>query len=147
MDPIPCLSCNFFFIPRNHLQTFCSGPDCQRARKALWQNKKITTDPEYKRDQSLAQQKWLQNNPGYWKEYRKRNPGKVQRNRSLQKIRNLKRSGVEAPPKTPRTVGIAKMDARKIRKDGLFGEYWIIPIDAKMDAVKIYITSIPTGSP
>lgn len=147
MDSIPCLNCNIFFIPRNCLQSFCSEPDCQRARKALWQNKKITTDPEYKKDQALAQQKWLQNNPGYWKEYRKRNPGKAQRNRSLQKIRNLKRRRDKASPKSPRTVGIAKMDARRIRKDGLSGEYWMIPTDAKMDAVKIYITSIPAGSP
>ena len=48
------------------------------------------TDPEYKEDQGLAQQKWLQNNPGYWKGYRKGNPGKVQRNLSFQEIRNLK---------------------------------------------------------
>jgi hypothetical protein len=62
MESIPCQCCDVFFIPRNKLQIFCSSPGCQRARKALWQKRKIATDSEYKKDQDLANQKWLQNN-------------------------------------------------------------------------------------
>jgi len=146
MQEIPCPNCNHFFIPRNKLQTFCSKPDCQRTRKSLWQKTKLATDPDYKENQDLAQQKWLQDNPDYWKGYRQRNPDKTQRNRCLQKVRNLKRRGVKESSKSSKTVGIAKMDSRKARPYALSGEYWIIPTIAKMDAVKIYIAAIPTSS-
>ncbi len=90
MDPTPCPGCDSFFIPRNILQIFCSESDCQKARKALWQKQKLACDPEYKKDQKLANQKWLQNTPDYWTDYRQRKPEKADRNRSLQKVRNCK---------------------------------------------------------
>ena len=143
MEPIPCSSCDSFFVPRNKLQTFCSDPDCQRARKALWQKQKIACDPEYKKGQRLAQNKWLQNNPNYWKNYRRRNPDKAERNRSLQKIRNCRNKDCTAP----KVLGIAKMDARKSTPHGLLGLYWLVPAVAKMDPVKIFITTAPVLSP
>lgn len=136
MEPIPCLCCNSFFVPRNKMQKFCSKPACQRARKALWQKQKMATDPEYQKDQHLAQKKWLFNNPGYWKKYRRRNPEKAERNRSLQKIRNCK-------TKAPESIGIAKMDAGKSPNESLFGQYWLVPTVAKMNPVKIFITTVP----
>jgi len=39
------------------------------------------------------------------------------------------------------------MDARISRENGLSGEYWLVPVIAKMDAVKIFITAIPVNSP
>jgi len=147
METIPCPNCNTFFTPRNSLQTFCSGPDCQRARKNLWQKQTLATDPEYKEAQDLAQKKWLQNNPDYWKQYRENNPDKTQRNRCLQQVRNLKRNKLQEPSQSLKTVGIAKMDASKASRCGLSGEYWMIPMIAKMDPVKIYITVIPVSSP
>lgn len=140
MDPIPCPCCDTFFVPRNKLQIFCSRPGCQRARKNLWQKHKLATDPEYKKDQHLAQQKWLFNNLGYWKNYRRENPEKVYRNRSLQKIRNHK-------AQTGKTIGIAKMDARKPHNQGLIGQFWLVPAIAKMDPVKIFILTAPGCSP
>ncbi len=88
MDSIPCLGCSVFFTPRNKSHEYCSKPECQRARKALWQRNKKKSDPEYKKDQKLSQQKWLQENPDYWKNYRRKNPEKTDRNRILQKVRN-----------------------------------------------------------
>jgi hypothetical protein len=67
MEPVPCPACSAFFTPRNKSQVFCSKPECQRARKSLWQKKKLATDPDYREEQRLAQNKWLQNNPDYWK--------------------------------------------------------------------------------
>ncbi len=90
MESVPCAGCSTFFVPRNKCQIFCSEPDCQRVRKALWQKQKLATDPEYKEEQRLAQNKWLQNNPDYWKDYRSGHPEQADRNRSLQKIRNMK---------------------------------------------------------
>ncbi len=124
MVPLPCAGCCAFFVPRNKCQIFCSKPDCQRVRKTLWQKQKLATDPEYKEGQRLSQKKWLQNNLDYWKGYRHRNPEKNDRNRSLQKIRNMKIRQDRAVCKLSKTIGIAKMDA-----------------------VKNFITSVPVNSP
>jgi len=117
MDPIPCPSCDSFFVPRNKLQIFCSGSDCQRTRKALWQKQKLACDPAYKKDQKLSNQKWLQNTPDYWTDYRQKNPKKADRNRSLQKVRNYKSQKNKAHPKASKAIGIAKMDSRKPSND------------------------------
>ena len=146
MNPIPCPSCDSFFVPRNRLQIFCSRPDCQRARKALWQKQKLACDPEYKKDQKLANNKWLQNNPDYWTDYRQKNPEKVARNRSLQKIRNCKRQENKVNFNTLKAIGIAKMDSRKACNHSLLGQYWLVPTVAKMDPVKIFITTAPVCS-
>ena len=117
MDQIPCPACCTFFTPRNRSQTYCPKQACQKARKALWQELKLATDPEYKKDQRLSQQKWLSGNPDYYRNYLRNNPEKADRNRVLQRIRNDK-----AP--LPKIIGIAKMDA-----------------------VKIFITTVPGTSP
>ncbi len=136
MDPIPCACCDTFFIPRNKLQQFCSKPVCQKSRKTLWQKQKMASDPEYRKGQRLANQKWLANNPDYWKNYRKKNPEKADRNRALQRIRNLR----EQPDKA---IGIAKMDVRKASAQSLLGQFWLVPAIAKMDPIKIFITTAP----
>lgn len=146
MDPIPCLGCSTFFIPRNKLQTHCSASACQRARKALWQRQKLANDPEYAQGQKLSNNKWLANKPTYWKDYRFQNPDKADRNRVLQKLRNRKRASILKGLDMPRHVKIAKMDTRKTLINGLLGEFWLVPMIAKMDAVKIFIAAIPCDS-
>ena len=140
MEPIPCACCDTFFIPRNKLQTFCSKTICQKTRKALWQRNKLATDPEYKKGQHLSNQKWLSSNPDYWTNYRRKNPKKADRNRALQRIRNQKTQPIK-------TIGIAKMDARKSSSQSLLGQFWLVPTIAKMDPVKIFITTAPGCSP
>lgn len=81
MEAIPCVSCGTFFIPRNCKQNYCREPGCQRARKAVWQRYKLKSDEDYRTQQHLSHQKWLQTNPDYYRSYRRRNPDKVQRNR------------------------------------------------------------------
>lgn len=142
MESVPCAACSTFFIPRNKLQIFCSTQECQHARKAQWQKNKLSTDPEYKEGQRLAQAKWLQNNPDYWKKYRREHPEKAQRNRSLQKIRNIRKRKSICKP-----IGIAKMDARDCSKISPSGQYWLVPMVAKMDPVKIFIASVSGFSP
>ena len=134
MNSIPCLGCSVFFIPRNKLQQYCSKPECQKARKALWQRSKKKRYPEYRENQKLSQQKWLRENPGYWKNYRQKNPAKTDRNRLLQKIRNRR---IDKKAKIEKLTLIAKMDTRKFNNIGLEGEFWLIPVIAKMDAAKI----------
>lgn len=140
MDPSPCPGCDTFFVPRNKLQIFCSTPECQKIRKALWHKQKLATDPDYKKGQCLAQQKWLFNNPDYWKNYRRNNPEKTHRNRALQRIRNHKKRPAKA-------IGIAKMDSRKTCNQNILGQFWLVPAIAKMDPVKIFIAKAAGRSP
>jgi len=149
MKPVPCLCCGTFFVPRNKDQQYCSKPACRRKRKARWQKEKLAIDPDYKETQRLSNNKWHENNPDYWKQYRDRNPKKAERNRLLQKNRNMKQKKKQAQ-KSSNAMDIAKMDAGKSKQssdDNLSGEYWLVPIIAKMDARKIFITCVPGNSP
>jgi hypothetical protein len=142
MEQVPCVHCGEFFTRRNREQNYCKAPECQKARKAVWQRNKMHTDPDYKADQKLSQKKWALANPGYWKEYRKRNPEKAQRNRMLQTIRNRCRiKGHNANIKMDPSL-IAKMDARKSNEFNPVGQFWLVPVIAKMDARKVNIYTI-----
>ena len=48
-----CTCCGKPFEPRPQVpdQTFCSAPDCQRARKRQWQRAKLRSDPDYRINQ------------------------------------------------------------------------------------------------
>ena len=139
MDSLPCLGCSVFFIPRNKTQKYCSKPKCQKARRALWQKQKMQNDSEYKETQKLSNQKWLRNNPDYWKNYRHKNPEKTNRNR-MQMVLNRQKNDNQDLQKI--TI-IAKMDARKPVSIKLEGGFWLVPTIAKMDAAKIYSHLIP----
>ena len=138
MEPVPCFHCATRFIPRNRRQYCCSRPECQKARKANWQRIKMKTNPDYRASQKLSNQKWLTKNPGYWKTYRDRNPEKAERNRMLQTIRNRRRSVFQKSDDTP----IAKMDARINLDFQPVGQFWLVPLIAKMDATKVNIYTI-----
>ena len=139
MEQVPCLSCGQFFTPRNKKQNYCSAVKCQRTRKADWQRHKIKTDPDYKRDQRISQKKWLSSNPDYWKSYRLNNREKTERNRALQRLRNKSRLKKARPGKPV----IAKMDVRKdaVRPVDIMssGQFWLVPVIAKMDATKVFL--------
>jgi len=113
MEQILCCHCYDLFtsIPRHKNQCYCMKPECRRAKKVAWKRHKMATDPDFKRDQKLSNKKWAQNNPGYWKEYRKRNPEKAVRNRILQAIRNRRRSNNRKKNTNTDIPLIAKVDA------------------------------------
>ncbi len=48
-------------------------------------------DSDHKVNKEESQRTWRQQNPGYWKLYRKKNPEYCERNRQLQQKRDLKR--------------------------------------------------------
>lgn len=139
---IPCLACGTFFHPRNDEQGYCSKPECQKVRKALWQRDQTRNNSEYRDNQKLSQKKWLANNPSYYQNYRKNNPLITFRNRLLQRVRNRKLH------KLPEDAGIriiAKMDARKPFDLKVEGGFWLVPDIAKMDARRFYFHLIPGG--
>jgi hypothetical protein len=85
-----CACCGKPFepIPQVPHQTFCSSPDCQRARRRQGQRTKRQSDPDYRVNQSAAQQKWAQNHPDYWRNYRKTRSDYARRNREQQRSRD-----------------------------------------------------------
>lgn len=114
-------------------------PECRRARKAAWKKAKMRTDPEFKENQQISNKKWAAAHPGYWKQYRLDHPEKAERNRVLQTLRNRKRRG------KPHTI--AKVDASKPNKFHMVGQYWLVPLIAKVDALKVNIVEIPDRYP
>lgn len=135
-----CAGCGEKFIrnPRSPNQSYCSKKECQRMRKALWQKNRMKSDSSYRNNQKLSWKEWARQHPGYWKTYRKRHPDKTQRNVVLQTIRNRKKRRPEL---------IAKMDALETWKIKPSGTYYIVPVIAKMDALKVNIFEIQGASP
>lgn len=144
MEQIICCHCYDFFTPspRHKNQRYCMKPECRRAKKAAWKRHKTATDPDFKLDQKLSNKKWAQNNPGYWKKYRKRNPEKAERNRILQTIRNRRRSNNRGQNENADIPLIAKVDASISSNFKVVGQFWLIPVIAKVDALKVNIFEI-----
>jgi len=148
MERIPCSHCGDLFkpSPRHKNQIFCMKPECRRARKTAWQSHKMKTDPEYRLNQKVSQRQWTENHPGYWREYRRKNPQKAERNRILQSLRNRRARKATNPDGTD-SVLIAKMDASNPETSQILGRFWMVPVIAKMDALKVNILKIPISYP
>ncbi len=93
-----------------------------------------------------SQHKWLVATPNYWKTYRKRNPEKAERNRILQAARNRK-ARAPCPDAKMDAAVIAKMDPSNSDNFQVLGQFWLIPVIAKMDALKVNIIKIPICYP
>ncbi len=121
--------------PRCKNQEYCGAPACQRERKRRWQAQKMNCDPEYRRNQQESYHYWSQRNPDYW-----------------QQRREEKRRQAALPGKKIQTNelnGPVKMDTFRPAplKEILVnsGEYILVPINVKMDALKVKIIAVPTG--
>lgn len=120
--------------PRVKNQLYCGKKECQRARKRIWQKRKMATDPDYRANQQACGKAWRDKNPDYWRTYRGNHPGYAERNRVQQKAR---RSRGEAD--------VAKMDASAPDSFVRTGTYWLIPEEgvAKMDALARKVVLVP----
>ena len=145
MEEIQCWHCGDFVprSPRHKEQSYCMKPKCRRARRAAWKRRKMREDPEYRLNQKSSNKKWAEAHPGYWKAYRKRNPGKAERNRILQTIRNRQRSKKMKVNARGDPLLIAKVDSSGSPKIKVAGEFWMVPVIAKVDALRVYIYEIP----
>jgi len=148
MAEIECVYCGCLFegSPRHKNQTSCPNEECQKAKKAAWQRNKLKIDPDYRANQRSSQKKWCKDNPDYWKKYRKKNPEKAERNRIMQTIRNRRSRKKEVLSRNESSL-IAKMDASKPDRFEIVGQFWMVPVIAKMDASKINIIRIPESYP
>lgn len=125
-------------------QSYCGEGACQRARKALWQRQRMAADPDYHANQQHCYQEWCRDHSGYWSGYRQTHPKQAERNRLLQRQRNCRRRCRNTAGSSPPAI-IAKMDASvspKASKPPMNGEYWLVPVIAKMDALRVKITTI-----
>ena len=121
--------------PRCKNQEYCGTPACQRERKRRWQAQKMISDPEYRRNQQEAYNYWSERNPDYW-----------------QQRREEKRRQAALPGKkiqANKLNGPVKMDT--FRPDPLqenhinSGEYILVPINVKMDALRVEIIAVTRG--
>jgi hypothetical protein len=108
-------------------------------------------DPDYKANQKQCQRDWCKVHPDYWKEYRKKHLDQAKRNRDLQRVRNRKHNGRDRrtcsfPDRGVKASLIAKMDASKYAgtsgNASFSGQFWLVPVIAKMDALKVNIYRI-----
>jgi hypothetical protein len=118
-------------------QTYCGAARCQRARKAAWQKQSLKADPDHRANQRRSQEAWRRANPSYWANYRRQHPEKAERNRRLQHGRDRRRRQASA-------AVLAKMDASPPDKPAQpqeNQEYWLVPVLAKMDALRVKIVA------
>ena len=100
----------------------------------------LATDPDHRANHRLSHESSRRSHSSYWSEYRRRHPAYAERNRLLQRDRNQKRRRAIASAGV-----IAKMDALISFKPAALqvnGEYWLIPVIAKMDALRVKISTI-----
>ncbi len=117
--------------PRCKEQEYCGAAICQRERKRKWQARKMNTDPEYRKNQKEAYKSWCEHNPDYW---RKRRREKCEKKAAL----SAQKVGI-------RSSGPVKMDTLGEQDFHInSGEYMLIPIDVKMDALRVRIIGLIT---
>jgi hypothetical protein len=91
--PIRCRYCEQVFQPSKFQpgQSVCSGPECQRRRRADNRRRKIASDPEYRQVCQDSCRKWRASHPDYWRRRREGNPTVVGHNRQKQRVGDQKR--------------------------------------------------------
>lgn len=93
MERRQCVCCRARFTPsRNPNQHYCANPTCQKKRRCRYQQKKLSSDADYRSNQRAAERCWHKRHPAYWQKYRNQNPQQVIKNREAQVIRDKKRT-------------------------------------------------------
>lgn len=137
-----CACCGQPFEPRPQVlkQTYCSLPDCQRARRQRWQRDKMQSDPDYRENQTRNQRAWLDRHPDYWRNYRNTNSKNTTRNRQYQKLSDHTWRGRDP----------AKMDVSKLVnfRSGLYRITHVqSPCHTQRDSWIVKITPMCTDCP
>ncbi len=152
MEKRRCACCHKLFHPRAQSpdQKFCSMDACQRERKRRWQKAKRACDVDYRDNDALANKQWRSSHPDYWREYRRKNPHSVIRNRDKQRERDRSRRS-KSPP------ALADASTRHLANEDVSnplsllesGTYHIIPVTrphlANEDACLVKISLLSGG--
>lgn len=89
-----CPYCPRFFTPHVKVgsrQKTCGHPDCKKALKAENNNRWRQKNPAYYRDDYSRVKEWLDQHPGYLKQYRETHPEYVGKNRETQRFRDRRK--------------------------------------------------------
>lgn len=88
-----CCFCQKLFEPSKFRpdQSVCTDPACRSQRRNEYHRKKIASDPEYAEVVRDSRRKWREAHPDYQKTYRQTHEAAVERNRTLQKVRDSRR--------------------------------------------------------
>ncbi len=152
MEKRRCASCRKLFHPRAQSpdQKFCPTDACQRERKHRWQKAKRASDADYRDNDARASKQWRSRHPGYWRDYRRKNPRSVIRNRDKQRERDRSRLS-KSPPALidASTRHLANEDASNPLSRLETGTYRIIPVThphlANEDACLVKIALLSGG--
>jgi|SRR5690554_666820 len=139
-----CEHCRCTFFPSRSNQKFCTNQTCRRSRKRQWQSKKVRTDEDYRAAQKEAHARWLEKNPDYYRNYRKRNSTYTRCNQLQQRVRNRCRRGVRSSQFHEK---IAKMETKRPVVTGIYQLVAVGPdgnLIAKMDASYVQLTELQT---
>jgi len=99
-------------------------------------------DPDYRENQKLSNQRWKEENPDYWKKYRKRNPDATLKNRMMQQIRNQKRTQSRPPAvKVDLNELIAKMYLVNRAQPKQQISLWLLSTTVEIKPIKVILTS------
>ena len=92
-----CQFCQRHFEPSpfHPERTVCSAKPCQQQRRSQNRDRKLALDAEYRQVCRDSARKWRANHPGYWRQYRAAKPDGVERNRTQQRQRDLRRRLVD----------------------------------------------------
>lgn len=127
-----CVACKKLRPLRVKGQRYCGQKACQQARKSAWNNKKYSSDVDYRNNQKQSTKSWLESVGGaarYHRNYRKKRKQKV--NVSL------------FANKTNKANTNANMDALLDKSPVKTGRYLLFPVDsANMDALLVNIADI-----
>jgi len=89
-----CPYCKTQFTPHPKVgerQKICGKPACKKALKSENNRKWRQRNPEYYCDDYPRLKDWLEENPGYLKDYRGNHPEYVKKNREAQRIRDRRK--------------------------------------------------------
>ncbi len=88
----------------------------------------MATDPDYRKNQRMAYKSWYECNPDYWRQRRRAKPQDT--------------VGPSALFKNIESTARVKMDALKPVLHVNSGEYMLVPMNVKMDALRVRIVAI-----
>ena len=89
-----CRYCKKLFIPNPRVgdhQVTCDDPQCKKAHKAKNNAHWRRRNPDYFRNDYPRVKRWLDQHPGYLKEYRQTHLEYMKKNREIQRVRDRKK--------------------------------------------------------
>ena len=89
-----CPYCKICFTPHVKVgsrQKTCGKPECKKALKAETNRRWREKNPDHYQNDYPRLRQWLDDHPGYLKEYRESHPEYVQKNREAQRVRDRKK--------------------------------------------------------